>query len=299
MRRATEITLSVQGLTLRAKHWPGATANAPRLLALHGWLDNAASFVPLAAHLADWDLVAVDLPGHGLSAHRSSDATYHFVDWVGTIVAVLDSLGWARAVLMGHSMGAGAAALVAGTLPTRVAGLVLLDALAPYTAVEAAMPERLAAYLQEVQLRPHRPLRPYANLAAASRALCRVVAHLSEANAALLVERNTRPLDDGQGVGWRSDPRLRGTSALTLTEPQLHAFLRRIVCPSVFIQAPDGLAWEPHALQRNAACFAQLTTVTIAGGHHVHMQRAADVAAAIRPCLTACEAAARPGAAAT
>src|SRR3546814_6129023 len=43
---------------------------APRLLAVHGWLDNAASFIPMLAHLGDFDVVAIDLPGHGHSFHR-------------------------------------------------------------------------------------------------------------------------------------------------------------------------------------------------------------------------------------
>src|SRR5690606_37312566 len=56
---------------------------APRVLALHGWLDNAASFVPLAAEferagLDGIDLVEPDLPGHGRSAHLAPGADYSF-----------------------------------------------------------------------------------------------------------------------------------------------------------------------------------------------------------------------------
>ena len=49
----------------------GGDPQGPKLLALHGWLDNAASFAPMAAHLAAFDLVALDLPGHGASSHRA------------------------------------------------------------------------------------------------------------------------------------------------------------------------------------------------------------------------------------
>jgi len=34
----------------------------PLLIALHGWLDNSASFLPLAPHLGDFHLICVDLP---------------------------------------------------------------------------------------------------------------------------------------------------------------------------------------------------------------------------------------------
>ncbi len=67
----------------------------PKVLALHGWLDNAASFVPLAAQLADIDLVAPDLPGHGHSAHLPAGADYSFrsmtcstspMHWAGNVL---------------------------------------------------------------------------------------------------------------------------------------------------------------------------------------------------------------------
>ena len=48
----------------------------PRVLALHGWLDNAASFLPLAARLPALDLVMLDLPGHGRSGHEIGRAAW-------------------------------------------------------------------------------------------------------------------------------------------------------------------------------------------------------------------------------
>ena len=85
---------------------------APRVLCLHGWLDNAASFLPLAARFEGCDLVALDLPGHGHSDHRHPSARYHFIDYLFDVDAALDALGWKDCHVLGHSLGAAIAAKV-------------------------------------------------------------------------------------------------------------------------------------------------------------------------------------------
>ena len=98
--------------------------NVPRVLALHGWLDNAASFIPLAPHLHGIDLVAIDQPGHGRSAHLPPGTDYSFVGAINAILDVADALGWERFALLGHSMGGGISSLIAAACPERIERLV-------------------------------------------------------------------------------------------------------------------------------------------------------------------------------
>ena len=65
---AEELELPTPYLRLTARAW-GPTDGVP-VLALHGWLDNAASFDALAPQLPETRLVALDLPGHGGSEPR-------------------------------------------------------------------------------------------------------------------------------------------------------------------------------------------------------------------------------------
>ena len=64
----------------------------PPLLLLHGWLDNAGSFETMLPYLDQYHVIAVDLPGHGLSQHRSLDAHYHFVDWIYDVSQLIEHL---------------------------------------------------------------------------------------------------------------------------------------------------------------------------------------------------------------
>ena len=88
---ASERTFEVSpGLVLAARiHGP--EDGAP-LLAMHGWLDNAATFDLLAPLLPGRRIVALDFAGHGLSGRRSG-APYHFIDYVADAAGVIDLLG--------------------------------------------------------------------------------------------------------------------------------------------------------------------------------------------------------------
>jgi pimeloyl-ACP methyl ester carboxylesterase len=132
MNTPQEIRLPARGLMLAGLRWhAGAEC---RVLATHGWLDSAATFNELAPRLENCDVVALDLPGHGRSSHRGTGTLQHFVEYIADVVAALDALGWERAVLMGHSLGAGVMACVSGAFPERVRGLILIEGIAPQPA---------------------------------------------------------------------------------------------------------------------------------------------------------------------
>ena len=82
------------GLTLAAREW-GEPGGLP-VIALHGWLDNAGTFDLLAPRLEGTHLIALDCAGHGLSGHRSPDATYNVWQDVPEVFAVADLMGWER-----------------------------------------------------------------------------------------------------------------------------------------------------------------------------------------------------------
>jgi pimeloyl-ACP methyl ester carboxylesterase len=265
----------------------GGDPDAPRVLALHGWLDNAASFVPLAAHLAGIALVAPDLPGHGRSAHLAPGADYSFAAAVNAVLDIADALGWERFSLLGHSMGAGIASLVAAACPERVQRLVAIEALGAL----AEAPDRTAARLRDAvaatrALRGKR-LRLFPDIALAVRARMQGVtgSPLSEEAARLLVERGLAPAqDDGgsDGFAWSSDPRLTLPTMMRLTEAQVRDLIGGIACPTRVIHADPPQPYLPEPLRsERAALLPRGELVVLPGGHHLHMERPAEVAAAI------------------
>lgn len=258
-------------------------AGVPKVLALHGWLDNAASFVPLQPHLRGIELVAADLSGHGASAHLPLAAGYTVVNAARAMFGLADALGWQRFSLLGHSLGAAIASVMAAAAPQRIERLLAIETLGALAEDEARSAERLQrAFCKTRSAR--KPLRVFPDVASAVRARVKA-GGIDEAAARLLVERGLAPvqLDEGDGgFTWRSDPRLTRDTAVRLSEAQVRDLLRAIECPTRVIYAEPAQTYFAEPLRRaRFDCLRHGELVVLEGGHHLHMEQPAAVAAAI------------------
>ena len=258
--------------------------DAPRVLALHGWLDNAASFLPLQPHLRGIELVALDMPGHGASAHLPETAEYTVVNTARTIFAAADALGWQRFSLLGHSLGGAVASVMAAAAPERIERLGVIESLGALSQEQGRNVSSLREAFARIEAEPRRPLRVFPDPAAAVRA--RVHAGgIGAVAATLLVERGLAPArgEDGpRGFSWRSDPRLTRPTAIRMSEEQVRELLAAIECPTRVIYAEPAQVYFPEA-QRRARfdCLRDGQLVVLPGGHHLHMEAPAEVAAAL------------------
>lgn len=256
-------------------------AGAPRVLALHGWLDNAASFLPLSQHLRGIDLVAIDLPGHGASTHLPLPADYLLITFARAAFAAADALGWERFALLGHSLGGVVASVMASAQPHRIERLLAIEALGALAEKEERTTQRLRDAFDAHRTLADKQLRVFPDIATAARARMQAgTGALGEAAALLLVERGLRRVDGG--FAWRSDPRLTMPTAVRMSEAQSRDLVANIECPTRVIYADPPQTYFPDALRRErAAMLRNGELVVLPGSHHLHMDDAAGTAAAI------------------
>ena len=257
----------------------GGAPDGVRVLALHGWLDNAASFVPLAAHLHGIDLAALDLPGHGASAHLPPGAEYSLAGTVHAVLDAADALAWDRFAVLGHSMGAAIGSILAAAAPERVTCFVAIEALGALADADDHTAARLRDAVAARRTLAGKRLRVFPDIGTAVRARMQANA-LSEPVARLLVERGLVEVDGG--YSWSTDPRLTISTAVRMTEGQVRDLLAHIECPVRVIYADPPQSYLPESLRRErAALLPRGELVVIDGGHHLHMEDPVAVAAAI------------------
>lgn len=100
--------------------------DGPVVVLLHGLAGSSRELLPTAQALPGYRVLLVDQRGHGASTRLPNDLSRDA--FVGDVVAVLEELvPGQRAVLVGQSMGAHTAFLVAVARPDLVKGLVMLE----------------------------------------------------------------------------------------------------------------------------------------------------------------------------
>lgn len=280
LRKAEEIRLETRAGTVALLHWAPANDDAPTVIALHGWLDNAASFIPLAQHLESLNIYALDFPGHGHSDHRPPGVRYAFTEYLFDLDAVIDALQIQQANLLGHSMGGGVACIYAAAAPERVRKLVILDGLGPITADEQRTAEQLRRSMAWLR-RDRRPLRRFDSLDSVAAAREDGFLEISPEAARMVSERAARRVRDADGEHyvWRTDPALRWNSPVMLSEAQVLNCLSQIEAPVLSLHAKPW-TWKDamDVLPRRQDAVRHGTFRDIEGNHHFHMDHAGQIA---------------------
>jgi pimeloyl-ACP methyl ester carboxylesterase len=270
--------------------------NHQPVLCLHGYLDNAASFLPLMQHLSQQGrqesdllsnrrIIALDWPGHGHSEHRSVGAHYHFFDYVSDLVALFERNNWQEIDIVAHSMGAMIASAFAAAFPEKVKSLTLIDSFG----FICAPAEQTTHQLRKGVLSRVKSINSSRFFTEETAVKARLhVSDLNVEHAKLIVQRSLIEVETKSGSSinsddtsvlyrWRSDPRLRTISLYRLSLAQAQQLFSDINCPLQLVYGDEGMEMVKTGLENFSSCVKNLTTTKLAGGHHVHMEQTKEL----------------------
>ena len=269
----TEIEIPLTTMTMRGLRY--GSQDKPAIVALHGWLDNAASFEPLAGYFADYQIIALDFAGHGKSEHRALGAHYHLVDNVQDLHEAIVYLGLQDVSIVGHSMGGIIASMYAACFPEMVKKLVVIESFGPLTLEPRSSASQLRKSIDSRMAGAAKTPRHPDSMDTAVKARM-MAGKMQTSSAELLMQRNIDV--SGEALRWRTDPRLRTISSLRLTDEQADSFIESVTCPWLTILGAEGFEKLRVNLEKRKYLAPDMKAVTCPGGHHLHMDNPAPVA---------------------
>ncbi|MBF0696511.1 alpha/beta fold hydrolase [Actinomyces bowdenii] len=229
---------------------------APALVLLHGITGSAISQAEAIEHWAErgYRVIALDARGHGLSPRWSPEelarAGQVLVDDVVETLEELAHEGSALPILIGHSMGAATAMVLATQRPDLVAGLVLED---PALYGTRSPAELLARGAARERSRAAEAADPAASVSQA-------------------LESRAMPAAEAVVGVWaaqRSDPALLLSGVVTPEVPWTDA-VAALEVPALLLTGdqPGSARVGPAGLERIAALNPRIETVLVPGAGH-------------------------------
>jgi pimeloyl-ACP methyl ester carboxylesterase len=239
----------------------GSAARTPAVI-VHGLSYFSYDWIDLAAVLAtDRQIVVMDMRGFGDSGWSRD---YSVPAFAGDIVALLDHLGWEKAILIGHSMGGRNCTWCAAEYPDRVAGLMLLD----------WSPENAAAGLKRVTEKIGSTPDSFATVDEAMRFFKIDPQSLQGERKRARYEAYLRPVPGGFAL--KRDPHFRDQFRRVLEtgeRPKLGvdmwAALAKVACPIVELRGSRSDMFAAETVDKVMRANPRLKLVEVNSGHDV------------------------------
>jgi pimeloyl-ACP methyl ester carboxylesterase len=116
--------VAVEGRSIAYDHYTGS---GDPLVFVHGWCCGRWAFAPQVAHFLarGHEILTLDLPGHGDS--DPLDGPISMATLADAVRGTMAGVGIDQAIVVGHSMGAATALVLAGSAPEVVKAVVAVD----------------------------------------------------------------------------------------------------------------------------------------------------------------------------
>jgi pimeloyl-ACP methyl ester carboxylesterase len=256
----------------------GMAGRTPVLI-VHGLSYFSYDWIAAGTLLAqDREVIAIDMRGFGESSW-SKTRDYKLETLSTDVIAVLDALGWPKAVLMGHSFGGRVCLATAGWKPERAAGLVLVD----FAPDIAAAGRRYTA--QRIGGQPD----TFASVDDAMR-----YDHEDPADATRRTRWEAFLTKTEQGYALKRDLHYRDNfkkaleSGKSAPVPEfLWPMLSEMTVPTLVIRGRDSNMFEPATLDRVREMNPRASTVELPGGHDIPGENPEGLARAVSTFLSA------------
>uniref|UniRef100_A0A0A9VYU9 Putative serine hydrolase n=2 Tax=Lygus hesperus TaxID=30085 RepID=A0A0A9VYU9_LYGHE len=270
-----------------AGKWWGSREGTPVILAIHGWQDNAGSWDPVCERIPDeYSVLAVDLPGNGLSSHFPPFVSYTFLETPAILKRIVNYLNRGKIHLLGHSGGSAVCFMYACTFPEDVISYCGIDYLVYCYQKESARVTALSKNLDtaiNLALRDPRKAKRYSWEEARDKWVAATKGSLTPLTAEILMQRGVSKLPDGRVVFSR-DNRVKSADLNQLKVDQVTDMVRNYEASTCLLRAKDSMYFYSRGIKNFPGILDILKNQCrhyeyhdLEGNHHIHMDKADEV----------------------
>jgi pimeloyl-ACP methyl ester carboxylesterase len=245
----------------------GSVPGSVPLVFVHGLSFFSYDWVPVASALGR-EAACLDMRGFGDSDWADD---YSVPAMAADIGALLDHLGWRKAIVVGHSMGARNACYFASRRPRRVAALALVDYAPEYAGAGLLRAAESVAAVPDVFPSVDAAM---AHFKAPREARVRFAAYLLKVEGGYALKRDT----------WFRDQARRALAAGAPAQPRVDMWkaLARLRLPTLVVRGTRSALFAAETVAKVKAANPLIRVAEVDAGHNVAGENITALVAALR-----------------